>query len=120
MGTYKNPVFAMLFVGAAVFAGLMSQSASIGAQTAKAAPRLANGKPDLTGIWDHPRVGDITANVDGPCAGGSRGCKQMGSGPLSFTPAGEGALDKNQTQTTFDYSAPCLRLGFVRSLGTPY
>jgi hypothetical protein len=28
--------------------------------------RLPNGKPDLSGVWDHPRVGDFTK--------GARGC----------------------------------------------
>jgi hypothetical protein len=60
----------------------------VGAQTSKPAPRLPNGKPDFTGVWDHPRVGDITANVKGACAGGGRGCSSLVSGELLFTPSG--------------------------------
>jgi hypothetical protein len=90
------------------------------AQATKQASRLPNGKPDFTGVWDHPRVGDITKNVDGACAGGSRGCKQIGSGELSFTAAGKAVMDRSNKPDTFDYGERCLPWGFVRSFGTPY
>jgi hypothetical protein len=90
------------------------------AQQEPAVPRLANGKPDFTGVWDHPRVGDITQSSDGDvCAGGSQGCSQAGSGPLPFTALGREIRAQNDTDY-FDYGAHCLPWGFVRAYGTPY
>ena len=108
----------VVLLGAVVLSTLTS--ITVNAQATKPAPRLSNGKPDFTGVWDHPRVGDITGNVDGPCAAGSRGCKNVVSGELSFTPAGKAEWDKNNKPTTFDYGSHCMPWGFVRSYNTPY
>src|SRR5262245_58187540 len=46
------------------------------------APRLPNGKPDFSGVWDHAYVPDMSAsNVRNPSF-------QKGAGPLPYTPAG--------------------------------
>src|SRR5262249_22863829 len=79
----------------------------VAAQAPKPAPRLLNGKPDFTGVWDHPRVGDVTKDVNGPCAAGTRGCKNIGSGDLSCTPAGKAEWTRTTSprRTTTDRTA---------------
>ncbi len=90
-----------------------------GQQTAKgkAVPRLPNGKPDLTGVWDHPRVGDFSKNFQG-CVANSPGCTATADTPaFPWTPAGKAAFEK---ENKFDYGVHCLPWGYVRSWGTPY
>jgi hypothetical protein len=89
-------------------------------RTSQPVPRLPNGKPDLSGIWDHPRVGDVAADVPmGFCVGGTYGCdsKSSADGKLPFTPFGE-AQEKRTDK--FDYGVHCLPWGYTRAWGTPY
>lgn len=111
--------FILLLVGAVLAAGFAWTSISTAAQSAaaKPIPRLVNGKPDFTGVWDHPRVADISRDVTGRCAGETPGCKNTGAGDLPFTPLGK---TENARTDKFDYGAHCMPWGYTRSYGTPY
>ncbi len=81
-------------------------------------PKLSNGKPDLSGVWDHPRVGDMSKDVSGRCVGGTAGCSSIGFKELDslLTPYGKAENSRQK----FDYGVHCLPWGYVRSWGTPY
>jgi len=51
-------------------------------------PRLPNGKPDLSGVWDHPFVIDMSKDAQGDACGAAvKGCSQKGPGSeLPMTP----------------------------------
>jgi hypothetical protein len=103
-----------------IFAAALIASLPAAAQStpSKPVPRLANGKPDLSGVWDHPRVGDVSKDVNGRCAGGTAGCSSIGAHDLdsTLTPFGKA----ENAKTKFDYGVHCLPWGYVRSWGTPY
>ena len=102
-----------------IVAAALAASLALAQSTAsKPVPKLANGKPDLTGVWDHPRVGDVSKDVNGRCAGGTPGCSSIGAHDMdaTLTPFGKA----ENAKTKFDYGVHCLPWGYVRSWGTPY
>jgi len=118
--TFRSLSSLVLTVG--VLAGVGAAPKPAAAQTAAKAtavdprqsqpvPKLANGKPDFSGVWDHPRVSDFALNSD-VCAVGSVGCKSISSGPLPYTAAG---LAANNQKLKFDHTAVCLPWGYLRS-----
>lgn len=78
------------------------------------APRLLNGKPDLSAVWDTVHVVDITRDVN-VCGSGAPGCKSEGvKGLISlYTPFAVEANGKPK----FDYAGHCLPFGYTRSWG---
>jgi hypothetical protein len=114
-----------MLAGAGVL--LSMAPAPAGTQAKPQIPRLANGKPDFTGVWDHPRAGNLS-NDSNECGGFSAaagfdvsrpntGCKQVGAGPLPLNAAGRAAKQEN---AKFDQGAHCWPWGYVRLYGTPF
>jgi hypothetical protein len=71
-----------------------------------ATPRMVDGKPDLSGVWQHPFVQDMTKDL--PDQKGEPNIAQL------FTPWG-----KANAVEEFDYTAFCLPLGYTRSINSP-
>ena len=106
---------AVVALALVVFAPAPGQAQA--AKATKAVPRLQNGKPDLTGVWDHPRVGDFSKDAKG-CVATTQGCSAKAeNSEFPWTPAGKAA---NDADPKFDYGVHCLPWGYVRSWGTPY
>src|SRR5690349_10010071 len=76
-----------------------------GSASKPAIPRLADGHPDLQGVWQHPYVPDMSQ--DRP--------DQKGAGPLPFSEVGA-ANFKNYDVSKFDYTGHCLPFGLLRSM----
>jgi hypothetical protein len=73
------------------------------------APRLANGKPDFGGVWQSPRMADVTQDM--PCC---KGVKE-----LPFTPWGKQQWQSYDAEKG-DYAGSCLPFGLLRSVGGPH
>jgi len=108
---FTSTVLAVALASLPSPAFLTAQSATQG----KDIPRLANGKPDFSGLWARPRIADVTRDVKG-CGSGTAGCTQKGSGELSFTPLGAELMKGPK----FDYTAFCLPWGYPRAMQTEY
>jgi len=95
------------------------------------APRLPNGKPDFSGVWQRPYVPDMSRNGRGqigyaeapfapndPPAKRDELKKAGNLAELPFSPAG---LDdwKTYDPTDGDYTGNCLPFGMSRSLNSP-
>ena len=75
----------------------------------KPTPRTASGKPDLSGVWDHPYVPDMTKTAK----------DQRGHAELPYTPAGLQEW-KTYDAANGDYTGSCLPHGMTRSFNAPY
>jgi hypothetical protein len=77
-------------------------------------PRLLNGKPDFSGVWEHPYVPDMTrSNPRNPAI-------QKGASELPFSAAGRKNMDDYNPERDGDYTGMCMPYGFVRSVNAPY
>ena len=71
--------------------------------------RLADGKPDMNGVWQRPYVPDMSRTAN----------DQQGPGELPFTPWGAETF-KNYDVSKFDYTGHCLPQGLTRSMNSPF
>jgi hypothetical protein len=77
------------------------------------APRLPNGKPDFTGVWDHPYVNNMSNSNRNPVI-------QKGAGELPYTPAGLANIQAYDPEKNGDYTGMCMPFGLTRSMNSPY
>jgi len=108
-------------IGAAFLTGLLfvphTAAGQSGVPKASDIPRLPNGKPDFNGVWDHPRVADVTKDGKG-CGSYTAGCTQKGAGELQFTQSG--LAEWKDEEHRFDYSGHCLPWGYTRAWQVEY
>jgi hypothetical protein len=78
------------------------------------APRLANGKVDFSGVWDHAYVPDMARSS------ASNSGLQKGPGELPYTPAGLKNIQDYDPAKNGDYTGMCMPFGFTRSVNSPY
>ena len=91
------------------YAALVFLLAAIAAAQPAAVPRMPDGKPDLTGVWERPYVPDMSRN----------GPNQQGTAPLPFTPDGADRF-RSYDAAKFDYTGHCLPQGLTRSMNSPF
>jgi hypothetical protein len=77
-------------------------------------PRMADGKPDLSGLWFRP----YTPNMASGPAKDSRGGDPSGPKELPFTAAGKAIWDAYDASAG-DYTGACLPFGLMRSMNSP-
>ena len=95
---------------------VLAFSVAVFGQAGSDIPRMANGKPDFSGVWDHPRVADVTRDGN-TCGSYTPGCLQKGNGELAFTAQG---LAEWKDENRFDYSGHCLPWGYTRAWQVEY
>ena len=98
-------------------AGVANQS-SVPGQTwtppSGPAPRLPNGRPDFSGVWDHPYVPDMgVTNKANPAL-------QTGPGEVPYSAAGVDNLKEYDPARNGDYTGMCMPFGLMRSVNAPY
>ena len=77
------------------------------------APRLANGRPDFNGVWDHAYVPDMSLSARVPT-------QQKAPGPLPLTPAGVDNIKSYDPEKDGDYTGMCMPYGLTRSFNGPF
>ena len=128
-GLRARQVFGLL-----VFAGLVSSAALTGAQTAPpsatasavaggAVPRTADGKPDLSGIWQALSGPEFDVEAHGPRKDAPPGLGIVEGGSIPYTAAGRAQQQKNfAARATADPRHKCFTLGVLRGTysGEPF
>ena len=101
--------FSDALIGIALIAGLPAFAQPPKTPTGPA-PRLADGKADLNGVWQRPYVPDVTKNAPG----------QQGMPELPFTAWGLENWKSYDPAKDGDYTGSCLPFGLLRSINSPH
>jgi len=104
---YGPPLTAMLI--SLFLAGLVAGQQRAPKPPDGPAPRLASGKPDFSGVWQSPRMADVTQDM--ACC---KGVKE-----LPFTAWGKQQWESYDAEKG-DYTGSCLPFGLLRSVGGPH
>jgi hypothetical protein len=99
-------------LGAGV-AGELNPGAAAWTPPTGPAPRTSTGKPDFTGVWDHPYVPDMSQSSP-------RVALQKGAGDLPYTAAGQANIKAYDPEKDGDYTGMCMPFGLMRSVNAPY
>jgi hypothetical protein len=99
-------------LGAGV-AGELNPGAAVWVPPTGPVPRTAAGKPDFTGVWDHPYVPDMSLSSPRPGL-------QTGAGDLPYTAAGLANIKAYDPEKDGDYTGMCMPFGLMRSVNAPY
>ncbi len=88
-------------------------------------PRLADGKPDFSGVWQRPYTPDMSREIREAKPGGflyrdlpNTAKDQKGQVQLPFTAAGKAAWDAYDPAKG-DYTGACMPFGLTRSVNSP-
>ena len=77
-------------------------------------PRLASGKPDFSGVWEHAYVPDMSVSSTADAK------MQKGAGDLPYSPAGLANIKSYNPEKDGDYTGMCMPFGLMRSMNAPY
>jgi hypothetical protein len=92
-------------------------------------PRTAEGKPDLSGMWQRPYTPDMTVTSRNGDQTADKSLPDAPKGPndppnaipkklLPFTPAGKAQWDSYDAANG-DYTGSCMPFGLIRSINSP-
>jgi hypothetical protein len=89
-------------------------------------PRMPDGKPDLSGIWDHPFVIDMSKDLvdfngkpTNNCGAEVKGCTQKGTGGELPMTTWAAEWTKNFDASKYDATGHCNPMGYTRSMNAP-
>src|SRR5262249_5918776 len=124
----RNPFLSPTAGGRAVVIVWALLSASVAGQDKPSGgiPRMPDGKPDLSGVWDHPFVIDMSKDLvdregkpTNNCGAQYKGCSQKGPGGELPMTAWGWELFKNYDPEKFDPTGHCNPMGYTRSMNAP-